>query len=160
MSLREKDKERETELQRTKSSLKYEQEKLQDATKRIVDQEQVAATVQDEATTLQEQLQELERLHEEQEKENIALRRDKVLLVDHVTEWQQKHEAKDEEILQLNAELAMLRGRVGDMTAKARLQKSLEALKWDEFERMADAIKTVSSQGREFASSLTDEGQQ
>jgi chromosome segregation ATPase len=160
VSLREKDKERDLELHRTKSSLKFEQEKLQDATKQIVDQEQAVAAAQDEATTLQEQLHELERLHEEQEKENIALRRDKVLLVDHVTEWQQKNEAKDEEILQLNAELAMLRGKVSDMTAKARLQKSLEALKWDEFERMADAIKTVSSQGRDFVSSLTDKEQQ
>ena len=142
-----------------KSSLKYEQEKLQDATKQIIEHEQETAQTQEDLTSVTEQLQNLERLHTDQEQENIALRRDKVLLVDHVTEWQQKVESKDEELLQLNAELAMLRGKLSEMTAKARLQKSLEALKWDEFERMADAIKTVSSQGRELASSLTEEQQ-
>ncbi|XP_062520398.1 cytoskeletal protein Sojo-like [Corticium candelabrum] len=159
VTLREHDKQQAAELQRVKSSLKYEQEKLQDATKQIIEHEQETAQTQEDLTSVTEQLQNLERLHTDQEQENIALRRDKVLLVDHVTEWQQKVESKDEELLQLNAELAMLRGKLSEMTAKARLQKSLEALKWDEFERMADAIKTVSSQGRELASSLTEEQQ-
>ncbi|XP_065843872.1 calponin homology domain-containing protein DDB_G0272472-like isoform X2 [Oscarella lobularis] len=153
--LRHLNKEKTRELERLQSAFRHDQGKLKETLVRLADQEKVTSETQSTAASLSEELRDLERIHRKQDQENIALRRDKVLLADHVADIQEKIELKDEEIRRLNAELSQMRGRVVEMTSRARLQKSLEALKWDEFEKMADTIKTVSTHGRELASSLS-----
>nr|KAG5691351.1 hypothetical protein BaRGS_033400 [Batillaria attramentaria] len=126
VGLRDKEGALRLELDKLREQLKHEQ----DRSKQYLEQSRIT---------------ELEGLQKATEAEVTQLKRDKVLLVEHVADLQKKIEDKDRQIIELRGEMATLESRLKQTEYQKTLELSAQSQKWEEFGRLAESMRTLSS---------------
>lgn len=95
-------------------------------------------------TQLRSELNEIEGQHDSTNSENVALKRDKLLLTDEVANLNAKLDEREEEIERLKLRLEEAESRCSHLDSKVRMQRSLESIKWEEFEKLATTMREFS----------------
>ncbi|XP_055996073.1 ELKS/Rab6-interacting/CAST family member 1-like isoform X2 [Ostrea edulis] len=144
VQIKDREKEGRFELQHTQELLKKEQEKSRNFMEKMTKNESISMTHELELNTCRSRVAELENLHSSVDKENLQLRKDKVLLVDHVSELQRKLERKDQEIVLLRSQIQTMEGKVKDLDHLKTLESTVQSQKWEEFEKLAENMRTLS----------------
>lgn len=134
----------ERELLRYKELYEAEQEKYMKLMEKHSVEEEEHARARLQRTKLQAELEEVGGLKTIGSQENVGLRRDNLLLSDQVTELQVKVRTRDDEIDNLQAKVLVTEQENANLKTKYRLQSSIDQIKWDEFENMADQMKNLS----------------
>lgn len=144
VQIKDREKEARFELQHTQEQLKKEQEKARNLMEKLSKYESVSTTRDLELNTSRSRVAELESLHSSVDKENMQLRKDKVLLVDHVSELQRKMEQKDQEIVLLRSQVQTMESKLKDLEHLNSLESTVQSQKWEEFEKLAENMRTLS----------------
>lgn len=144
VQIKDREKEARFELQHTQEQLKKEQEKTRNLMEKLSKYESVSTTRDLELNTSRSRVAELESLHSSVDKENMQLRKDKVLLVDHVSELQRKIEQKDQEIVLLRSQVQTMESKLKDLEHLNSLESTVQSQKWEEFEKLAENMRTLS----------------
>ncbi|XP_061178145.1 ELKS/Rab6-interacting/CAST family member 1-like isoform X2 [Saccostrea echinata] len=144
VQIKDREKEVRFELQHTQELLKKEQEKSRNLLDQLTKYESLATTRELEVNTSRSRVVELESLHSSVDKENMQLRKDKVLLVDHVSELQRKLEQKDKEIVLLRTQVQTMEVKLKDLEHLKTLESTVQSQKWEEFEKLAENMRTLS----------------
>ncbi|XP_062573134.1 ELKS/Rab6-interacting/CAST family member 1-like [Saccostrea cucullata] len=144
VQIKDREKEVRFELQHTQELLKKEQEKARNLLDQLTKYESLSTTRELEVNTSRSRVAELESLHSSVDKENMQLRKDKVLLVDHVSELQRKLEQKDKEIVLLRTQVQTMEVKLKDLEHLKTLESTVQSQKWEEFEKLAENMRTLS----------------
>nr|XP_022293000.1 golgin subfamily A member 5-like isoform X1 [Crassostrea virginica]XP_022293010.1 golgin subfamily A member 5-like isoform X1 [Crassostrea virginica]XP_022293019.1 golgin subfamily A member 5-like isoform X1 [Crassostrea virginica] len=144
VQIKDREKEARFELQHSQEALKREQDKVKSLMEQLSKYESVSTTRDLELNTSRSRVAELESLHSSVDKENMQLRKDKVLLVDHVSELQRKLEQKDQEIVLLRSQVQTMEVRLKDLEHLNSLESTVQSQKWEEFEKLAENMRTLS----------------
>eukprot|EP00794_Sanderia_malayensis_P010067 gene10067-11095_t len=132
------------EVDHLREQLTMERQKHREAINKLTKEERGLNRANLRGTKLQSELEELENMNSSQSEENVQLRRDKMILADHVAELQNKLSEAEEDLENLRKESNHYRTQSAQLESKVRLQKSMDTIKWEEFERMADSLKEFS----------------
>lgn len=145
VELRDKEGALKHELDKLREQLKHEQERSRQYLDQLTNKESVCHTAELRASTNQSRISELESLHHATEAEVTQLKRDKVLLVEHVADLQRKIEDKDHQIVELRTEVGGMESRLKHTEYQKTLELSAQSQKWEEFGRLAESMRTLSS---------------
>ncbi|KXJ14080.1 hypothetical protein AC249_AIPGENE20311 [Exaiptasia diaphana] len=132
------------ELEKTQDLLRLEQSAHRNDLDKLSKEEQVSLEASLQRNHLRNELSEAEMLHNSADQENMALKRDKILLTDEVASLNAKLDDKEEEIESIKLQLEEAETRVAQLESKNRLQRNLESIKWEEFEKLATTMKAFS----------------
>eukprot|EP00795_Rhopilema_esculentum_P005871 gene5871-11197_t len=144
VTAKENEKQLTREVEHLKDQLRLEQMKHKDATGKLLEGERGLNRAKLRGTKLQSEVEELENLNTSQSEENIQLRRDKMILTDHVADLQAQLSEKEEEIETAKIELHDYKERLTQLDSHMKMQRSMDSIKWEEFEKMADSLKEFS----------------
>ncbi|XP_073251305.1 uncharacterized protein [Porites lutea] len=144
VTLKESEKHLQQELERTKELLRLEQHNLKETLQKLSREEQASLEANLRRTQLRSELNEIEGQHDSTNSENVALKRDKLLLTDEVANLNVKLDERDEEIERLKLRLEEAESRCSHLDSKVRMQRSLESIKWEEFEKLATTMREFS----------------
>jgi len=144
VTLKEGHKINEREIEKYKELYELEQEKYRSLYDKHSVEEDNHVKAKLLASKLQAELEEIGGLKSMGSQENVQLRRDNLLLSDKVNDIQAKLRRRDDEIDNLQNDLLALKHESKTLKSKYRLMSSFDQIKWDEFEQMADQMKTLS----------------
>ncbi|XP_028514928.1 ELKS/Rab6-interacting/CAST family member 1 [Exaiptasia diaphana] len=142
--IKESNKQLKHELEKTQDLLRLEQSAHRNDLDKLSKEEQVSLEASLQRNHLRNELSEAEMLHNSADQENMALKRDKILLTDEVASLNAKLDDKEEEIESIKLQLEEAETRVAQLESKNRLQRNLESIKWEEFEKLATTMKAFS----------------
>ncbi|KAK7475895.1 hypothetical protein BaRGS_00032863 [Batillaria attramentaria] len=145
VGLRDKEGALRLELDKLREQLKHEQDRSKQYLEQLTNKETACSTAERRLNTNQSRITELEGLQKATEAEVTQLKRDKVLLVEHVADLQKKIEDKDRQIIELRGEMATLESRLKQTEYQKTLELSAQSQKWEEFGRLAESMRTLSS---------------
>ncbi|ESO86092.1 hypothetical protein LOTGIDRAFT_129830 [Lottia gigantea] len=145
ITLRDREKQLDLQMTQTQSEIQREKERCQNYLEQLTKQENLSRTMESELSSTKLRLAEIESMHQVSETENGQLRKDKILLVDHVAELQRKIETKDHELISLQSEISSLESRLHDLDYQKNLESTVHSQKWQEFGRLAESMRTLSS---------------
>ncbi|XP_070209611.1 paramyosin-like isoform X3 [Littorina saxatilis] len=145
VSLRDKEGALRHEIDKLQEQLKHEQGKSKQYLEQLTNKEVYGNQTELKVNTLQSKVNELEALHQSSEADITQLKRDKVLLVEHVADLQKKIEEKDRNIIELRAEIATMDSHLKTADYQKSLELSAQSQKWEEFGRLAESMRTLSS---------------
>ncbi|XP_068706076.1 myosin-6-like isoform X2 [Montipora foliosa] len=137
VTLKESEKHLQQELERTKELLRLEQHNHRETLEKLSREEQASLEANLRRTQLRNELNEVEGHQDSTNTENVALKRDKLLLTDELDE-------RYEEIERLKLRLEESESRCSHLESKVRMQRSLESIKWEEFEKLATTMREFS----------------
>ncbi|XP_047139761.2 cingulin isoform X1 [Hydra vulgaris] len=144
VTLKEEVKQKDRELERLREQLSSQHERMANAMKNLLNEEESHKKLRHQCVLYQSQLEETQCLESKQKKENIELKRDNVLLTDHVNELRSKLESKTEDLDKFQLKYRNLESQLASLRSKLRLQSSLDNIRWDELENIADQMKQFS----------------
>lgn len=144
VTLKESEKHLQQELERTKELLRLEQQNHRETIAKLSREEQASLEANLRRTQLRNELNEVEGHQDSTNSENVALKRDKLLLTDEVANLNAKLDERDEEIDRLKLRLEDSESRCSHLESKVRMQRSLESVKWEEFEKLATTMREFS----------------
>ncbi|XP_032219078.1 ELKS/Rab6-interacting/CAST family member 1 [Nematostella vectensis] len=144
ISTKENEKQLKTELEKTRELLRLEQSALRDALDKLSREEQASLEANLRRTQLRNELSEVELLQDSTANENVSLNRDKLLLSDEVTSLRARLDEKDDELDSMRLRLEEAEARNAQLEGKVRMQRNLESIKWEEFEKLATTMKAFS----------------
>lgn len=144
VTLKEEVKQKDRELERLREQLSSQHERMGSAMKNLLNEEENHKKLRHQCVLYQSQLEETQCLESKQKKENIELKRDNVLLTDHVNELRSKLESKTEDLDKFQLKYRNLESQLASLRSKLRLQSSLDTIRWDELENIADQMKQFS----------------
>ncbi|XP_074656380.1 uncharacterized protein LOC141909699 isoform X2 [Tubulanus polymorphus] len=132
------------EMNQMRDELQRERELSKHYREQLAKQEHLSTSTELNASTTRSRLNEIEALHQNAETENTQLRRDKMLLVDHVADLQKQIRDKDDEVLKLRAMCGTVSHRLEDLDHLQTLDNIRQSQKWEEFEKLADTMRSLS----------------
>ncbi|PFX15156.1 hypothetical protein AWC38_SpisGene20639 [Stylophora pistillata] len=144
VALKESEKHLQHELERVKELLRIEQQNHRETLAKLSREEQASLEANVKRTQLRNELNEVEGHQDSTNSENVALKRDKLLLADEVANLNAKLDERDEEVERLKVRLEDSESRCSHMESKVRMQRSLESIKWEEFEKLATTMREFS----------------
>jgi len=134
----------EMEVADLKKQLDLERYRIKDLESKLSDQENLTKSTELSLLTTKGRLNEQESNNSKLDDELNSLRRDKNLLVDHVSELQKKVDDRDTTILHLRQEISTLESNVRMRDLEISGFRDDQASKWNEFEKMAENLKSMS----------------
>lgn len=144
LQLRDKEKDARFEITHLQEQLRKEQEKSRHYLENLTQTESTSTTQDLQLKTLKSRVSELESFQHTLEKECEQLRKDKLLLVDHVSEIQRKLESKDQEVLLLRTHVQTMEAKIRDAERMNMMESSIQSQKWEEFEKLAESMRSLS----------------
>ncbi|XP_074607901.1 uncharacterized protein LOC141860639 [Acropora palmata] len=144
VTLKENEKHLQQELERIQEVLRLEQQKHRETLEKLSREEQASLEANLKRNQLRNELNEVEGQHDSTNTENVALKRDKFLLTDEVANLNAKLDEKNEEMERIKLRLEESEARCSQMESKVRMQRSLESIKWEEFEKLATTMREFS----------------
>ncbi|XP_064652760.1 ELKS/Rab6-interacting/CAST family member 1-like isoform X2 [Lineus longissimus] len=145
VSAKDHEKQLQFEINQLREQLNHEKERCNHYMAQLAKQEQIATSTEFNASSTRSRLAEVENAHHGTETENSQLRRDKMLLVDHVADLQKQLTHKEQEIVHLHAQIHSLDTKVSQFERLKILEGTVNSQKWEEFERLADSMKSLSA---------------
>lgn len=145
VGLRDKEGALRHEMDKLNEQLKHEQQKSRQYLEQLTNKDMSSNKTELRANTAEARVAELESLYEASESDIKQLKYDKVLLVDHVADMQKKIEEKDRYLMELRADVAALESRLKQTEYHKSLELSAQSQKWEEFGRLAESMRTLSS---------------
>ncbi|XP_076437588.1 uncharacterized protein LOC143276817 isoform X2 [Babylonia areolata] len=133
------------EITQLTEQLKHEQDRSKQYLEQLTSRDTQYSSLELRTNTAQSRVKELEGLQQAGDAEVSQLKRDKVLLVEHVADLQRKIEEKDRSLVELRAELVALDSRLKQSEYQKSLELSAQSQKWEEFGRLAESMKTLST---------------
>ncbi|CAH1772500.1 unnamed protein product [Owenia fusiformis] len=140
----EKIKQIQFEVNQTKALLQSEQDRCRSLMEQLSKAESLNSSIQLNQSSTQSRLAEVQGVHSVTESENTSLRRDKMLLVDHVSELTKQVQDKEQEILRLRNHIFTLENKVGSIEKMKETETEMHSRKWEEFEKLADSMRSLS----------------
>ncbi|CAC5384912.1 unnamed protein product [Mytilus coruscus] len=144
LQLRDKEKDAKFEISHLQEQLRKEQEKSRHYLENLTKTESSTTSTELQLKTVKSRVSELESFQHSMERECEQLRKDKLLLVDHVSEIQRKLEAKDQEIILLRSQNQTMEGKLRDIDRMNMMESSIQSQKWEEFEKLAESMRSLS----------------
>jgi len=145
IATQEKEKFLQFELEQTKDLLKTERLRNKECMEQIGRKEQLNTSQELSNSTTRARLSEVQHSKETVERENAELRREKMLLTDHVAQLNKQMEALHKETEELQADNLKLNEKLDTINHLKDFEGSLQAQKWEEFSRLADSMKRLST---------------
>lgn len=145
VSSEEKEKFLRFELDQTRELLKTERDRNKEFMEQLGQKEQLSTSQELSNSTTRARLSEVQHARDTMERDNSDLRREKMLLSDHVAELQKQLESKQSEAEELQSENDRLTERLDAVSHLKDFEGSLQAQKWEEFSRLADSMKRLST---------------
>jgi len=156
VTAKENEKQLAREVEHLKQQLTTERKKHKDAMEKLIEGEHGLNRAKLRGTKLQSEVEELEHMNTSQSEENIQLRRDNMMLTDHVADLKTQLSEKEEEIESVMSELNDCKGQLVRLESQMKMQKSVDSIKWEEFEKMADSLKEFSRHMSPLKQSMTE----
>ncbi|XP_066921612.1 protein hook homolog isoform X2 [Clytia hemisphaerica] len=156
VTLKEERKHLERDLDRANQLLEIEKNKYTRLLDRFTNEEERHTRAKLHSSKLKAELEELEGLETVGTKENIALRRDKVLMSDEIASLQSKLEDKNDHVRTLQNKLSNLNVAYDELDHKHKTEFNLNSIRWDEFEKMADQMKSFTRSMSPIRQSLSN----
>ncbi|VDI20514.1 uncharacterized protein LOC143054047 isoform X2 [Mytilus galloprovincialis] len=155
IQLRDREKDAKFEISHLQEQLRKEQEKSRHYLENLTKTESSTTTTELQLKTVKSRVSELESFQHAVERECEQLRKDKLLLVDHVSEIQRKLESKEQEIMLLRSQNQTMEGKLRDTDRMSMMESSMQSQKWEEFEKLAESMRSLSHTMSHTGSSTT-----
>ncbi|RDD42106.1 hypothetical protein TrispH2_005786 [Trichoplax sp. H2] len=144
ITLQESEKHNQEEIKRLKESLRQEQLRVKDCLRQLTSQEHIITKAQMDREDVSQKQIDLEERNNLIESENVTLRRDMIMLSDRITSLQETLDRSENECSKLRSMLTVNEKQLSELAAVKQLRDSMQNVKWDEFQKVAEKIQSFS----------------
>ncbi|KAL5014844.1 hypothetical protein ScPMuIL_009114 [Solemya velum] len=144
VEMRDREKDLHFEIEHLREQLRLGQIRCTELVEQLTKQESMGASSDLKLNTSKSRVLELESLQQSLSSENNQLRKDKMLLVDHVADLQRRLDAREHEMNSLRTQVEVFESRAKDYESMQNLEQSVQTQKWEEFEKLAENMRSLS----------------